>query len=353
MNNFTGLVLTVVAGTSVGFSMWPLKWARSWRWENFWLVFSLFSLIVFPIGLALSVVPHLAVAYASLSLQEVLRPLLLGLLWGFAQLGAGVCIQRLGLAVTVAVLSGVGAAFGTIIPLISLHREMVLATNGLLILIGTMLMLAGAIFCGWSGYLREVEARERDIGGGFGKEQVAMRQENLGASAYLLTLGIAVGSGVLSSLLNIALAYGTAIVKAAEACGAKASSAPFAVWPIALLGGSVANLAYSVYLLNKNQTWSHFGSFASREILYPLFAALLWMAGIAVYSSGTTFLGDLGVSVGFAVYMISMIFNSQFAAIISGEWHLMKARTYKLFALGVCLLVVAVLTIGTSNYLHK
>jgi hypothetical protein len=48
-----------------------------------------------------------------------------------------------------------------------------------------------------------------------------------------------------------------------------------------------------------------------------------------------------------------MIFNSQFAAIVSGEWHFMRARTYKLFALGVCLLVVAVLTIGTSNYLYK
>ena len=353
MNNLTGLVLTVLAGASVGFSMWPLKWARSWRWENFWLVFSLLSLIVFPIGLALLVVPHPADVYASLSLQEVLRPLLLGLLWGFAQLGAGICIQRLGLAVTVTVLSGVGAAFGTIVPLISLHQEMALATSGLLILIGTVLMLAGATFCGWSGYLREAEARERDIGSGFGKEQVAMRQENMAASAYLLTLGIAVGSGVLSSLLNIALAYGTGIMKAAEAYGTKPSSAPFAVWPIALLGGSVTNLAYSVYLLNKNQTWSHFGSFASREILYPLLAALLWMAGIAIYSSGTTFLGSLGVSVGFAVYMISMIFNSQFAAIASGEWHLMRARTYKLFALGVCLLVVAVITIGTSNYLGK
>ena len=353
MNNLTGFLLTLVAGASVGFSMWPLKWARTWKWENFWLFYAFFSLIVFPVGLAFAVLPHLAAVYGSLTLHEVLLPLLLGFLWGFAQLGAGVCVQRLGLAVTIAVLSGVGAAFGTIIPLISLHREAALASTGLSILIGTALMLGGAAFCGWSGYLREAEARKRDLGSGFGKEQVAMRQESMGGAAYLLTLGIAVGSGVLASLLNIALAYGGGITAAVEAQGAQASWAPFAVWPIALLGGCVVNLAYSVFLLTKNKTWGNFRGFSFKEMLNPVFAAFLWMAGIAIYSSGTTFLGALGVSIGFAVYMIAMILNSQLAAVLSGEWHLMKPRTYRLFALGIGLLVVAVLTMGASKYLER
>jgi L-rhamnose-H+ transport protein len=353
MNNFAGFLLTVAAGASVGFSLWPLKWARTWRWENFWLFFTIFSLIVFPMGLAFLVLPHVTAIYAALSWREMQVPFVLGVFWGFAQLGAGVCVQRLGLAVTVAVLSGVGAAFGTIIPLIGLHREMTLASNGLLVLSGTALMLAGAIFCGWSGYLREAEARERNLGSGFGKAEVAMRQESIGRSAYLFTLGLAVSSGVLSSLLNVALAYGNGIIKTAEANGSQASWAPFAVWPIALLGGSVVNLSYAFYLLTKNQTWGNFRRFSFPELRNPVFGAFLWMAGIAIYSSGTTFLGSLGVSIGFAVYMITMIFNSQLAAMISGEWHLMKPRTYKLFAVGISLLVVAVLTMGVSKYLEK
>lgn len=142
-------------------------------------------------------------------------------------------------------------------------------------------------------------------------------------------------------------------MKAAQAHGAQASWAPFAVWPIALLGGSVVNLAYSVYLLTKKKTWGNFGGFSLKEIRNPVLGAFLWMAGIAIYSSGTTFLGSLGVSIGFAVYMITMIFNSQLAAVVSGEWHLMKPRTYRLFALGISLLVVAVLTMGASKYLEK
>jgi L-rhamnose-H+ transport protein len=353
MNDLTGFFLTLVAGACVGLSMWPLKWARTWKWENFWLFYSFFSLIIFPTGLAFAVLPHLGDAYASLTFHEILLPLGLGLFWGFAQLGAGICIQRLGLAITLAVLSGVGAAVGTIIPLISLHRVAALASNGLSILVGTGLMLAGSAFCGWSGYLREAETREGHLGSGFGKEQAAMRQESLGGGAYLLTLGLAVLSGVLASLLNIALAYGDPIMQAAVAHGAPASRAPFAVWPFALLGGSVVNIGYSIFLLTKNGTWKHFSGFSSKEIVNPVFAAFLWMAGIAVYSSGTTFLGSLGISIGFAVYMITVIFNSQFAAIVTGEWHLMKPRTYRLFALGIGLLVVAVVTIGASKYLEK
>jgi hypothetical protein len=353
MNNLSGFLLTLIAGTSVGFSMWTLKWARYWRWENFWLFYSLFSLIVLPLALASIVVPHLFTVYMSLSFSEVLIPFLLGLLWGFAQLGAGICIQRLGLAVTIAVLSGVGAAFGTLIPLIMLHRGAALASSGLFIVCGTFLMLGGAVFCGWSGYIREAETRNRNAGSGFGKEEVAMRQESICGPAYLLTLGIAAGSGVLSSLLNIALAYGTGIIKAVEAGGTKGQWAPFAVWPIALLGGSIVNLGYSTQLLTRNNSWQYFAQFPLRELLNPILAALLWMGGIAAYSSGTTFLGSLGVSIGFAVYMIAMIVNSQLAAIVSGEWRSMKARTYRIFAVGIGLLVVAVLTIGTSNYIER
>lgn len=168
-----------------------------------------------------------------------------------------------------------------------------------------------------------------------------------------LHLGIAVGAGVLASLLNIALAYGGGITKAVEAQSAQASWAPFAVWPIALLGGSVVNIGYCLFLLTKNKTWGNFRGFSLREFVNPVCAAFLWMAGIAIYSSGTTYLGALGVSIGFAVYMITMILNSQLAAVISGEWHLMKPRTYRLFAMGIGLLVVAVITIGASNYLAR
>jgi L-rhamnose-H+ transport protein len=350
VNNFVGFSLTLIAGASVGISMWPLKWARAWKWENFWLYYAIFSLIVVPFTLAFAVLPHLGSVYAALSMKELFWPFFMGVLWGFAQLGAGICVHSLGIGVGGAVLNGTGAAFGTIIPLLSLHREALLRTSGTLILCGISMMLAGAAFCGWSGYLRELEARQRGAGAGFGEEQAAMRQASYSASAYIFTLGIAIGSGVLSALLNIALAYSGHILKLAEQQGAQTSWTPFAVWPIALLGGSLANIGYAVYLLSKNNTWGNFRVGFFPELIYPALSACLWMAGIALYSSGTTYLGSLGVSIGFAVFMITMIVSGQFTGLITGEWRLMKPRTYVSFAAGVGLLILAVLAIGLSKY---
>jgi L-rhamnose-H+ transport protein len=330
--------------------MWPLKWARVWKWENFWLYYAMFSLILVPFGLAFTVLPHLTDVYASLSMHEILWPFLMGVLWGFAQLGAGICVHRLGLGVAGAVLNGTGAAFGTIIPLLSLHRADMLSLSGRLIVVGVAVMLAGAGFCGWSGYLREVEARQRGTGAGFGEERAAMRQVSYSAGAYIMTLGIAIGSGVLASLLNIALAYSGHIMSLAQQEGGKPEWTPFAVWPIALLGGSLANVGYAVYLLSKNKTWSNFERGFFPEVLYPVLAACLWMAGIALYSSGTTYLGNLGVSSGFAVFMITMIVCGQFTGLITGEWRLMTPKTYVSFAAGVGLLVLAVVAIGLSKY---
>ena len=349
MNNAIGFLLTLVAGTSVGVSMWPLKWARIWNWENFWFVYALFSLIIMPFGLAFSVLPHLGHVYASLSLHEILLPFCFGVLWGFAQLGAGICVHRLGLAVAGAVLNGTGAAFGTVIPLISLHREMAFQTSGLLILAGVFMMVFGAAFCGWSGYLRELEAKQRGIGAGFAQHEVAMRQSSFSSSAYLLTIGIAIGAGVFSALLNIALAYGGGIMKLAQSEGGQIAWTPFAVWPIALLGGAIVNIGYAAYLISKNKSWGQF-THGFREVVNPVFAAGLWMAGIALYSSGTTYLGSLGISIGFAVFMIAMIVSGQAAGLLTGEWHQMKPRTYRPFLAGIGLLLMAVLVIGFSRY---
>ena len=103
---------------------------------------------------------------------------------GLRSSAQALCVHKLGLAVAGAVMNGTAGAFGTIIPLISLHSRSTLSTSGLWILTGTALMLAGGAFCGWSGYLREAEARQRDRTAGFGQQQTAMRQASYAKSAY-------------------------------------------------------------------------------------------------------------------------------------------------------------------------
>ena len=347
-----GFALTFLAGLSVGFCMWSIKWARTWKWENFWLIYSLFCLIIFPFGLAFWLLPHLARVYASLTPFEALKPFLLGVLWGFAQLGCGICIHKIGFAVTNAVVNGVGAAFGTVLPLALLHRAMLFQTGGILILSGTLVMMSGVTLCGWSGYEREKEARQQGLGAGFSAKESAMSQVASTRTGYILNAGIAAGSGVLAALLNVALAYGGDIMQRVRVEGGQASWAPFAVWPIALLGGSLVNITYCIYLMSLNQTWGNFRG-GIRELFNPVLAGFMWMGGIALYSSGTTFLGILGVSVGFGLYMIMIILSGQLAAVFTGEWYFTRRVTSRAFAAGIALLFLAFIAIGAANYMSK
>ena len=172
-----GFALTLLGGLSVGFSAWSLKWARIWKFENYWLFNCIVSLIILPFSLAYWLLPHLGSVYASLGAREVLKPFLFGALWGIALLGAGVCMHKLGFAVSGAVVNGTGAAVGTLAPLILLHRAMMFESNGLLILVGTMIMLAGVALCGWSGYHREEEAKRQGRGAGFSPKESDIGQE--------------------------------------------------------------------------------------------------------------------------------------------------------------------------------
>jgi L-rhamnose-H+ transport protein len=348
----TGFVLALLAGLIMGFSGWSIKLVRVWKWENFWLVYAIVSLIIAPTALAYILLPNLNQVYASLTPHELLLPFGLGLLWGLAQLGAGVTLYRLGLAVSGAVLNGVGVAVGTLMPLFMLHSDVLLQKSGLYILFGTALTVTGVALCGWSGYRRESQAKSQGRGAGFSSSESAMAQTGSTPKQYILYLAIAVISGVLSSLLNIALAYSTGILGKVAAQGGRAAWAPFAIWPIALLGGSVVNIAYSVYLLSKNKTWGYFSK-KYGDLVFPTAMALMWMGGIALYSSSTTFLGTLGVSIGFALFTITMIICGQSAAVLTGEWRLMERSIYRSFYTGIFFLVLAVIAIGTANYYQR
>ena len=86
-----GLALVLLAGITMGCNMVPMKWMKAWKWENFWLVYSIMALVVVPFALVFILLPGIGGVYASLSPRVMLLPFLYGLTWGIAQLGAGSC----------------------------------------------------------------------------------------------------------------------------------------------------------------------------------------------------------------------------------------------------------------------
>jgi hypothetical protein len=74
------------------------------------------------------------------------------------------------------------------------------------------------------------------------------------AAGMLLCLA----SGVLSPMLNLVLAFGTSIRRAALAGGAQPFFADNAVWAVGVSAGMLVNVAFSAGLLTKHRTWRLF-----------------------------------------------------------------------------------------------
>lgn len=149
-------------------------------------------------------------------------------------------------------------------------------------------------------------------------------------------------------MLNFALAFGRAIGDEAVRRGTAPANAAYAIWPVALVGGLAPNLAYSIYLLNKNGTWNRFRPFFP-DFWFPVLMGLLWMGAIAVYGNEAAFLGALGTSVGWGLFEIFMIMTANVSGVITGEWKYASGRARKLLRYGLALLASATVLMALGN----
>jgi L-rhamnose-H+ transport protein len=335
-SGFAGLGLTVVAGAMSGNCMLPAKFVGSWKWENVWLVFSLVSLVVLPWALALLLVVHLGAVYGALELSKFAAPVLFGAGWGVAQVLFGISVARLGLGVAYSIIVGLGAVLGTLVPLFVEQRASV-STGALpLLLGGVLLMVLGVALTAWGGHLREKSARSDEV-----------RAPRRG---YLASILLAVLCGVMAPMLNYSFAFGQGIAHKAVALGNSPMRAAYSVWPIALAGGFVPNLAYSVYLLARNRSVSAFRK-PIPDALFSSVMAALWMGAFALYGMSAVLLGPLGTSVGWGLFQIFMITTAIGSGVLTGEWKGSsgRARAYLGFGLGLLILATVLFTTGNRS----
>ncbi len=141
----SGVLLVMIAGLMSGTCMLPSKFVRVWKWENVWLVFSVVSLIVLPWILAFAFVHRLFEAYRSLPFQQLALPAFLGAGWGVAQILFGVSVKRLGLGIAYAIIVGLGAVLGTLVPLF-VQQSAVAKEHALKLIVGGVVVMSIGIF---------------------------------------------------------------------------------------------------------------------------------------------------------------------------------------------------------------
>jgi L-rhamnose-proton symport protein RhaT len=330
-NLWLGIVLTLFAGLLSGNCMLPMKFARRWPWENTWLVFSVVSLVILPWALAFVLVNDVGSVYAALPASAFVAPLGFGAGWGIAQVLFGLSIARLGLALGYAIIVGLGAVLGTLVPLFVKDREVIGTGRGSLILAGVAIMVLGIAVSARAGKARESSA-ERPVSG-----------------RYAAALAIAVLCGLMAPMLNYAFAFGQSIADEAVRQGASPQAAGYSVWPIALVGGLIPNAGYSVWLLTRNGTWNQFRGAGSPDVWLGCLMGVFWMGAFAIYGVSSVYLGALGTSVGWALFQIFMIMTANLSGVLTGEWKSAPARAKRGLWMGLALLAAATVVIAAGN----
>jgi L-rhamnose-H+ transport protein len=326
LDAWAGLGTVVVAGILQGLFAVPMKYAPRWNYENVWLAFSLAGMIVLPWMLTTATVPHTGEVYSLTSSGALIRIAGFGLCWGIGSAMAGIGMTLLGIGLGMAIILGLSASVGSLIPLIILTPQQLHTHQGQTYLVGTAIMLAGIAVCARAGMLRDVACNRGETSRG----------------SFLGGFVVCCLSGLFSSALNFSYAFGGEAVDRARKLGASPLWSTGAVTALAVGGGFIANLAYCGFLLRKNSTIRRFtSSGAGTGWFCGGLMGLFWFGGQSLYGIGISRMGELGVVIGWPLLMGMIIVTSNAAGIFTGEWNGVSAATKRALATGMVIILAA------------
>ena len=215
-------------------------------------------------------------------------------------------------------------------------------TSGIVILIGVGVCLVGVVLCGRAGMLKAANEANN------APPTAESKPKKKGLPGLLLALV----SGILCACYAIAFSFAGNI---GEAAGAE----PFAVtdWRnslpatfLILFGGFFSSCLYCVVKLNQNKTWNRFLTPSAVFALGIAFImAVLHDAAVGLFGLGASMLGDLGVSVGYTVFMAFAIIVGNFNGFLTGEWRNAGKKAVSWIYAGIITLVIAVCILGLGK----
>lgn len=338
-----GILLVAFAGLIVGSGVWPMKLMKTFQFEHWWFIGMLTGLVILPWSVALLFCPNALTAYARVPASTLITANLWGAGWGVANVLCGLCFVRIGVALTGAILTGLGVSIGVTLPMIvkgsGLFQDAPNLTSsaGLTVLAGVGLMLIGVVFAALAG---------------FGRDR-ALQKEQKTTGSFAGGLLMTVIAGILSCGMGLAFVYGQGpIVAAMKAEGASEIPATFAVWAIGLLGGALVNLAYPFYLMAKNKS---FGVLKQSwpEVALAAIIGINMALGIVLMGTGMRWLGALGASVGFGIQQASQMLGGQALGFLSGEWRGVAGQPRNQMYIAVAILIAAATVMACGNSMTK
>jgi len=312
-----------------------MKFMSPLKWEAWWLVHSLFAMIILPTTWALIVVPDLFDAIAQAPMDIKILAMLFGAVWGIGGIMFGKSVPYIGMSLTYGIVLGLCAAAGSLIPFFMKAEPNMAALP--YVIGGVLVMVLGVGVTAYAGILRD------RLSSGDDKKKI-----NLKAG-----LIIAVLSGIFSAFLGIGFDFGYAegqgIGFYAQEAGATVRNSSLAIWVVVLWGAFILNAVYALIMMAKNKSWSSFKEPKSgKAYMWSIIAALCWFGALGVYGQGASLMGNMGSVIGWPILMGGGLIISNVWAYFNKEWDGAK-KPFNYLIMGVLVICVGMVVIGYSN----
>ena len=346
----------------------PYRGVKRWSWETYWLAGGFFSWIIAPWLLATLLTRDLLQVLSEAPVTTIFWAVFFGLLWGVGGLTFGLTMRFLGLSLGMAVVLGLCAAFGTLMPPVfsGVFRTQVLgALSGRVILAGVIVCLLGITAAGVAGILKE--------------RRMSPEQKTAVIREFDLKKGVAVAtlSGVMSACFAYGLAAGAPIKLLTMQHGTPSLWQGLPVLVVVLIGGFLTNFIWCIALNVRNKSGFQYfsanaenypaiqkvvehipGQTRSEATRVPMLANYLWcaLAGTTwyfqffFYTMGETQMGKYGFS-SWTLHMASIIIFSTLWGLGFKEWKGAGAPAMSFLTLALFLLVGSTVIVGYGNFL--
>ncbi|VGO19495.1 L-rhamnose/proton symporter RhaT [Pontiella sulfatireligans] len=340
MKLIIGLLLAALGGGIQGAFVYPLKFMKNWKWENGWFVFTITCCFIFPMVLAFGTTPDLMDIYRQTDSITIWLVFISGIAWGIGVVLFGLGAEFLGMALGIAIITALNAAFGTLFPLLFLPSDS-FSTKALLFLIfGLLVLIIGVAQVAAAGKRRELDQKKE------GQTSSSKRV------SFKVGLVVCIVASIFCPATNFAVFFGQPISESVKALG---TVAPYNVGYAQLLpyfiGGFIVNTIYCIYLFIKNNSFkNYYNSGKTINMLLGVSMSGLFMVGMVLYTVALTiYIKDIGAVVGWPLFMAATIMAANFLGLMSGEWKgVSKRAVVKLFS-GIILLIVAIVLVSLSN----
>jgi len=404
MEALLGVLVVAAGGLLMGSGAWPFKLMKKYQFEHWWFVGMFVGLVAMPWAITLLGCPHALQSLSHVPWRAILLGNLFSIGWGIANVLCGICYVRIGVALTGAILAGLGVSVGAITPMIfkgsGRFKDAADVTSpaGLTVCLAVALMLVGVVCASLAGFGRDRELKKvSTTSGGFRSGLVmtviagilssfmafvfVYSQYPIVANLSVIEPGMTIkitaddlpggdsgdyfvqpdGSVVFRkqevSVGGLSAWEAGSRLKEHPAVSARADvrvetgsiPATFGVFAVGLIGGALVNLGYAAYLLTKRRSWNVLLQ-SGGELALAVLIGIDFSLAVALMGKGMLLLGALGASVGFGIQQAMQMTGTQLLGFISGEWRGVhgKPRRQMYVALGILFVAAAVMAYGNT-----